>query len=89
LKPLNNLKGTPHMSDDFKDYACHYYYQRAEWGITIRAASEADALARMKAMQTGKVDGELKFTLLGLTPRPAVSILTAIINFFRGTSAIP
>lgn len=54
------------MSDQWKDYLCSYPFGRngAQWSLTIRARSEAEALERLKAIGGwGTVDGQLMATI--------------------------
>jgi hypothetical protein len=46
-------------SSEYKDYLCEYVYGDSRWSITIKARSFSDARARLKALASGEVSGEL------------------------------
>ena len=72
------------MSDEFKDYVCHYRHDGFEWGITVRATSEADAMARLRAMSfSGRVDGEFVAAIPAYMPVFLVSIIVRIRNWLK------
>ena len=47
-------------ADDFKTYACSYYFDGCRWGFTVKARSFDEAERRIRAMIWASVDGEVR-----------------------------
>lgn len=63
-KPSNDShKKERQNSNGQRDYLCEYSYEGKRWSLTIMAASQDDAEARLKRLAYGKVIGELKATI--------------------------
>lgn len=56
----------------FRKFACSYRYGDRSFGVTVPARSEAEALARLRAIgATGRVEGALIATI----PAPGVGLV--------------
>lgn len=67
-------------NDGFRDYLFDYRHEGAEWAITIRAASPADAKERLKALAWAQYKGEVFATIP--VPGPAARLFTPILRWF-------
>lgn len=70
------------MSDKFKDYVCTYRHRGVEWGITVRAESEADCRERLKAMGLARIDGHSPITIPGWMPMWVIDLVARTMSLF-------
>ena len=69
------------MTDEYKEYVCHYRFGDAEWGFIVKARDWQEAEQRIKAMAWGRVDGELKAIIPAVAPSLAVELYCRIRNW--------